>query len=64
MVVLDEKAIRGTIDTEADGGLCLLALAVFLPGEGVTLAQVAFTSKQNEFTAAPTLMNGWICAIK
>jgi predicted transposase YbfD/YdcC len=29
---------------------------VYLPGEGVTLAQVAIESKQNEITAAPTLI--------
>jgi hypothetical protein len=48
------KVIRGTIDTEVSYGLCLLA--VFLPGEGVVLAQVAIESKQNEITAAPTLL--------
>jgi predicted transposase YbfD/YdcC len=57
VVALDGKVIRGTIDTEADGGLCLLA--VFLPGEGVTLAQVAIASKQSEITAAPTLLE-WV----
>ena len=51
---MDGKMLRGTIDTEVSDGLCLLA--VYLPGEGVTLAQVAIESKQNEITAAPTLL--------
>jgi predicted transposase YbfD/YdcC len=54
VVSMDGKVVRGTIDTEVNGGLCLLA--VFLPGEGVTLAQVAIESKQNEISAAPTLL--------
>ena len=54
VVSMDGKVIRGTIDTEASDGLCLLA--AFLPGEGVILAQVAIASKQNEITAAPTLL--------
>jgi predicted transposase YbfD/YdcC len=54
---IDGKVCRGTIDLEASDGLCLLAL--FLPGEGVTLAQMAIESKQNEISAAPTLL-GWV----
>ena len=54
VVSMDGKILRGTIDTEVSKGLCLLA--VYLPGEGVTLAQVAIESKQNEITAAPTLL--------
>lgn len=54
VVSMDGKVVRGTIDTEVSSGLCLLA--VFLPGEGVTLAQVAIESKQNEISAAPTLL--------
>jgi predicted transposase YbfD/YdcC len=54
---IDGKLFRGTIDLEASDGLCLLAL--FLPGEGVTLAQIAVASKQNEISAAPTLL-GWV----
>lgn len=54
---IDGKVCRGTIDLEVSEGLCLLAL--FLPGEGVTLAQIAIESKQNEITAAPTLL-GWV----
>lgn len=51
---MDGKVLRGTIDTEVHEGLCLLA--VFLPGEGVTLAQIAIESKQNEISAAPILL--------
>ncbi len=54
VISMDGKILRGTIDTEASKGLCLLA--IYLPGEGVTLAQVAIESKQNEITAAPTLL--------
>lgn len=54
---MDGKLCRGTIDLNVSEGLCLLAL--FLPGEGVTLAQIAIASKQNEITAAPTLL-GWV----
>ncbi len=54
VVSMDGKVIRGTIDTEASDGLCLLA--AYLPGEGVTLAQVAIESKRNEISAAPRLL--------
>jgi len=57
VVGMDGKLFRGTIDLEASDGLCLLAL--FLPGEGVTLAQMAIESKKNEISAAPTLL-GWV----
>lgn len=54
---MDGKICRGTIDLGASDGLCLLAL--FLPGEGVTLAQIAVESGQNEISAAPTLLS-WV----
>jgi len=54
---IDGKVFRGTIDLEVSDGLCLLAL--FLPGEGVTLAQMAIENKQNEISAAPTLLR-WV----
>ena len=57
VVSIDGKVCRGTIDLEVNEGLCLLAL--FLPGEGVTLAQIAIEGKQNEISAAPTLL-GWV----
>lgn len=53
VVSMDGKVVRGTIDL--DVSVCLCLLVVYLPGEGVTLAQVAIESKQNEITAAPTL---------
>jgi predicted transposase YbfD/YdcC len=54
VVAIDGKVIRGTIDLEANDGLCLLA--VYLPGEGITLAQIALESQQNEISAAPILL--------
>jgi len=54
VVSMDGKMARGTIDTEASDGLYLLA--AYLPGEGVTLAQVAIESKQNEISVAPHLL--------
>lgn len=54
VVSLDGKIIRGTIETETHEGLCLLA--VFLPGEGVTLAQIALERGQNEISVAPILL--------
>jgi len=55
VVSMDGKIARGTIDTGANDGLYLLA--IYLPGEGVTLAQVAIESKQNEISAAPSLLS-------
>jgi predicted transposase YbfD/YdcC len=57
VVAMDGKILRGTIDPETSNGLCLLA--VFLPGEGITLAQIAIQDKQSEVSAAPTLL-GWV----
>lgn len=54
VVAMDGKVVRGTISLDVNEGLCLLA--IFLPGEGVTLAQMAIESKQNEITVAPTLL--------
>ena len=54
VVAMDGKVVRGTIGLDVSDGLCLLA--IFLPGEGVTLAQMAIESKQNEITVAPTLL--------
>lgn len=55
VVAMDGKVIRGTIDLEVSAGLCLLA--IYIPGEGVTLAQMAIASKQNEISAAPLLLD-------
>jgi len=54
VISMDGKMVRGTIDTEARDGLYLLA--AYLPGEGVTLAQVAIENNQNEISAAPQLL--------
>jgi len=54
VVSMDGKMARGTIDLEASDGLSLLA--AYLPGEGVTLAQVAIEDKQNEISAAPRVL--------
>jgi predicted transposase YbfD/YdcC len=57
VVAMDGKILRDTIDLEAINGLCLLA--VYLPSEGIALAQIAIEDKQNEVSAAPLLL-GWI----
>jgi predicted transposase YbfD/YdcC len=57
VVAMDGKIVRGTIDLDVSDGLCLLAL--YLPGEGITLAQLAIEAEQNEVSAAPTLL-GWV----
>jgi predicted transposase YbfD/YdcC len=54
VISMDGKILRGTIDMETSDGLCLLA--VFLPDEGITLAQIAIESGQNEISAAPLLL--------
>jgi predicted transposase YbfD/YdcC len=57
VVAMDGKILRGTIALNLQDGLCLLA--VFLPGEGITLAQIAIPDKHSEVSAAPTLLS-WI----
>jgi predicted transposase YbfD/YdcC len=57
VIAMDGKVLRGTIDNPSNNGLYLLA--VFLPGEGITLAQVAIPDKQNEISAAPKLLE-WV----
>jgi len=57
VAAMDGKILRGTIDLETNDGLCLLAL--YLPGEGITLAQIAIPDKQSEVRAAPTLLS-WV----
>jgi len=57
VVSMDGKAIRGTIDPGTNRGLYLLA--VYLPGEEITLAQIAIEAKENEITAAPKLLE-WV----
>lgn len=55
VIAIDGKVCRGTVDLDVSDGLCLLA--AFLPGEGITLAQIALESQQNEITAAPLLLD-------
>jgi predicted transposase YbfD/YdcC len=57
VVSMDGKILRGTIDLDVSDGVCLLAL--FLPGEGITLAQIAIAEGQNEVSVAPTLLS-WV----
>lgn len=57
VVSMDGKIVRGTLDLEVSAGLCLLAL--YVPGEGITLAQLAIEKGQSEVSAAPTLL-GWV----
>jgi predicted transposase YbfD/YdcC len=57
VVAIDGKVMRGTIEAPSENGLYLLA--AFLPGEGITLAQVAIPDKQNEIVAAPKLLE-WV----
>lgn len=54
IVALDGKTVRGTIDTQQTPGVHLLA--VYLPEEGLVLAQVAVGSKENEIVAAPRVL--------
>src|SRR5258708_297334 len=54
VIWMDGKVLRGTIDTEVSEGLWLLA--AYLPEEGITLAQVALESRQNEISVAPRLL--------
>lgn len=54
VISMDGKVLRGTIDVDPNGGLYLLA--VYLPGEGITLAQVVVEHAQNEISAAPKVL--------
>jgi predicted transposase YbfD/YdcC len=54
IVALDGKTVRGTIDTQQTPGVHLLA--VYLPEEGMVLAQVAVDRKENEIVAAPRVL--------
>ena len=53
-VCLDGKTLRGTIARGSTRGVHLLA--AYVPRAGVTLFQVAVDSKENEISAAPTLL--------
>jgi len=54
LVTFDGKTMRGTIPAGSSQGVHLLA--VFLPHEGVVLAQVAVGRKENEIVAAPRVL--------
>lgn len=54
VLAIDGKARRGTIPAGQTRGVHLLA--AYLPGSGVTLAQVAVDRKENEIVAAPGLL--------
>ena len=54
LVTFDGKTMRGTIPAGSSQGLHLLA--VYLPHEGIVLAQVAVESKENEIVAAPKVL--------
>ena len=56
LVSLDGKTVRGTIDADNPRGEHLLAL--YLPEEGIVLAQEAAESHENEIVAAPRLLKG------
>lgn len=55
-VVIDGKTMRGTIPKGSTQGVHLLA--AYLPAEGVVLKQVEISSKENEISAAPQLIEG------
>jgi predicted transposase YbfD/YdcC len=54
VIALDGKTVRGTIRAGQTQGLHLLA--AYLPAEGWVLMQVAVRGKENEITAAPTIL--------
>jgi predicted transposase YbfD/YdcC len=54
LVTLDGKTMRGTIPKGETRGVHLLA--AYLPEEGIVLMQVAVDSKENEHSAAPSLL--------
>lgn len=54
IISIDGKSLRGTIVGHEKRGEHLLA--AYLPGSGLVLMQVAVDRKENEITAAPTLL--------
>lgn len=54
LVAMDGKTVRGTIASGRPRGEHLLC--AYLPEEGIVLFQVAAGEKENEITAAPTLL--------
>lgn len=55
LVTIDGKTLRGTIPKGKTRGVHLLA--AYLPEEGVVLLQIEVGNKENEITAAPTLLS-------
>lgn len=54
LVNIDGKTLRGTLSAGQTQGVHLLA--VYLPGEGLVLAQVEVSSKENEIPATPRVL--------
>jgi predicted transposase YbfD/YdcC len=54
LVNIDGKTLRGTLSAGQTHGVHLLA--VYLPGEGLVLAQVEVTRKENEIPATPRVL--------
>lgn len=54
VLAVDGKTLRGTIPLGQTQGIHLVA--VYLPEQGVTLAQIAVDQKTNEITVIPTLL--------
>lgn len=54
LVSIDGKTLRGTLSAGQTHGVHLLA--VYLPGEGLVLAQVEVASKENEIPATPRVL--------
>jgi predicted transposase YbfD/YdcC len=54
LVAIDGKVLRGTIEAGQTQGVHLLA--AYLPEEGLVLMQVEVTSRENEISAAPKLV--------
>lgn len=55
VLAVDGKTLRGTIPLGQTQGVHLVA--VYLPDQGVTLAQIAVDQKTNEITVVPTLLS-------
>jgi predicted transposase YbfD/YdcC len=54
LVSIDGKTLRGTLSAGQTHGVHLLA--VYLPGEGLVLAQVEVANKENEIPATPRVL--------
>ncbi len=54
LISLDGKTLRGCLPAGRPRGIHLLA--AYLPGEGLVLFQVLVSSKENEITAAPVVL--------